>query len=196
MLLFNIFSFCSLIASLNVLIAAHPIHSVLYLVLGFFSVSGLLFLIESDVLAILFVVVYIGAIAILFLFVIIILDLKSSVFSRNRIIPILPSTLFLLFRFLATLLNREFIDVVNHCLVIRKHESWLFYLDNNNPLGSFGQLLYSFYFMELLFVGLILLVALIGAVVLTLPISSWTKSQLVFQQVARRELSSTFQLKN
>jgi len=75
--LFFFFSILSLVCGLFVVTSRNPIHSVLFLVLVFFNVSGLLILLGVEFLALLFLIVYVGAIAVLFLFIIMMLDIKS-----------------------------------------------------------------------------------------------------------------------
>ena len=90
-MVFYCFFFVALFSGVGVIIAAHPVHSVLYLVLAFFNVAALLIIVEGDVLGLLFLIVYVGAIAVLFLFVVIILDLKSRSLSSEQLMPILPA---------------------------------------------------------------------------------------------------------
>ena len=82
-LLSIVFISLRLIRAIGVLIAPSAVHSVLCLVLSFINVCGLLFIVEAEILALLFLVVYIGAIAILFLFVVMMLDLKTVSFQQK-----------------------------------------------------------------------------------------------------------------
>lgn len=194
MLLFSLFSRTSLFSAFNVLVSSHPVHSALYLVSTFIRVSGLLLLIEADLLAILFIIVYVGAIAILFLFVIIILDLKPRVLLKQQIIPVLPATSLTLFVFLSQLLVQKTILMQKRLNADNFiYQQWILYLDNTNVLTALGQILYTSYLVEFLLAGLILLVALIGAIILTLPTQLKSKSQLIAQQLSRRENRIQFQ---
>ena len=78
-----------LVSALSVIMARNPVHSVLWLILAFFSSAGLLVLIGAEFLAMLLVVVYVGAVAVLFLFVVMMLDV-DFVELRGRVLPQLP----------------------------------------------------------------------------------------------------------
>lgn len=89
-------------------------HSVLYLVLTFLNVCALLFVLEAEILALLFLVVYIGAIAILFLFVVMILDLKRyTTLQPKHIYPVIPCVRFIMVRLFGELvLVRDSVDLL------------------------------------------------------------------------------------
>merc|ERR1711862_338747 len=84
---FVFYSFCSilLLSSFMVVVVENTVYSVLFLVLSFISSSGLLFLLECDFISFLFIVVYVGAIAVLFLFVVMMLDVKTIIIKKNYI---------------------------------------------------------------------------------------------------------------
>ena len=98
-LLFNLFSFFMLVCSLFVILAQNPIHSVLFLVLVFFNSCALLLLLKVEFLAMLFLIVYVGAIAVLFLFVIMMLNItEEAIYNSFSYLPIgfFLSTIFFL----------------------------------------------------------------------------------------------------
>lgn len=195
-LLFYLFSRVALFAAFGVLLAKHPVHSVLYLVLVFCNAAGLLLLIEADVLALLFLVVYVGAIAVLFLFVVMMLDLKRRPLTSRQIIPILPAVRILVLIFLSELLlvlHKTRLKTFNFNIL--EYWDWKNYIDGFEPLQPLGQILYTHYVHYFLLGGLILLVALIGAIVLTLPTQSSDrniKRQQIMHQISRREDSAKF----
>jgi NADH-quinone oxidoreductase subunit J len=78
LVLFYLFSSLAVISSLMVIRSENPVHSVLFLILAFFNASGLLLLLEVEFLAMLFIIVYVGAVAVLFLFVVMMLNIKVS----------------------------------------------------------------------------------------------------------------------
>ena len=82
-ILFSFFSILSFICGICVITAKNPIHSVLCLVLVFFNISGLLIILGVEFLALLFLIVYVGAIAVLFLFVVMMLDVKTINMSKD-----------------------------------------------------------------------------------------------------------------
>jgi NADH-quinone oxidoreductase subunit J len=205
-MVFYCFFFVALFSRLGVIVAAHPVHSVLYLVLSFFNVAALLIIVEADVLGLLFLIVYVGAIAVLFLFVVMMLDLKSRSLSADQFIPILPAVCIMSFVFFF-----EFFLILGRSAPSSGslefpffNTSWEFFnwflvLDSFSPLEPLGQSLYSFYVIAFLLGGLVLLIALVGALVLTLPSidgTANTKRQLITYQLGRRldSVSSFFLL--
>jgi NADH-quinone oxidoreductase subunit J len=195
-MIFYSFFILALFSAVGVIIAAHPVHSVLFLVLAFFNVAAILISIEADVLGLLFLVVYVGAIAVLFLFVVIILDLKRRSLSSAQFIPILPAVGVLSFVFFF-----EFFLILGRSSprtsrlgqpnfnISWEFFNWFLFLDSFSPLEPLGQTLYSFYVLAFLLGGLVLLIALVGALILTLPsIGSnlVVKRQLITYQLGRR----------
>ena len=153
---------------------------------------------EAELLALLFLVVYIGAIAILFLFVVIMLDLKRyPTLQPKHIYPVLPCVTFIMVRILSELLLvRNSVDLLEP----QNGEAqimWQEHLDDIRSLESLGQLLYTHYFLYLVLAGLILLIALVGSIVLTLPNRSKRriqKRQSVHSQLSRKRQRSNFNL--
>ncbi len=194
--LFYLFSIVALTAAIGVLVAPHPVQSVLYLVLVFCNGAGLLLLVEADVLALLFVVVYVGAIAVLFLFVVMMLDLKRRPLRSSHVMPILPAARVLALVFfgeLVLVMRQE--TLVNPEVTQVPYMTWMEQLDRFRPLQPLGQVLYTHYLVHFLLAGLILLVALVGAIVLTLPVrggSRQSKRQHVMHQMSRREDAHRF----
>ena len=192
-LLFVIFSFFLLISALCIILSNNSIHSVLFLVLSFISASGLLFLLECEFLALLFLIIYVGAIAVLFLFVIMMLDIKI-IESPKDILKYLPigSVLggFFILEVFFMLRNTLNINPYNFNEVGNKlsnfYVNWYGMTDNITDIKALGQVLYTHYILQLLITGLILLLAVIGAVVLTMTNSSIKlKKQVLFKQVSR-----------
>jgi len=114
MTLFSIFSFLALLSAIMVIRAKNPVYSVLFLILVFCNTSGLLILIDLDFFAMVFLVVYVGAIAVLFLFVVMMLNIKLSEINENvlRYLPIggVIGCIFLFEIFLV--LDKDFIPLV------------------------------------------------------------------------------------
>ena len=191
-LLFLMFSFLLIISSLCVILSNNSIYSVLFLVLSFISASGLLFLLECEFIALLFLIIYVGAIAVLFLFVIMMLDIKI-VESPKDIFKYLP-----IGSVLGGLFFIEVFLIVNNTLNINPYNSkvgvsfnnfyinWYGMIDYIIDIKSLGQVLYTHYILQLLITGLILLLAVVGSVVLTMTNSSIKlKKQVLFKQVSR-----------
>ena len=190
-IIFLIFSFFLIISSLCTILSNNSIYSVLFLVFSFISASGILFLLECEFIALLFLIIYVGAIAVLFLFVIMMLDIKI-VESPKDVFKYLPIGSVLGGFFLI-----EVFFILNSTLNINPYSlndtffnnfyiNWYGMIDYITDIKVLGQVLYTHYILQLLITGLILLLAVIGAVVLTMTNSSIKfKKQVLFKQVSR-----------
>lgn len=187
--LFIFFSYALVFSSIMVIIAQHPVFSLLFLVSCFIFSSFLLFLLECEFLAFLFIVVYVGAIAILFLFAIMMLESKLNNLSKNTIkyfpIGILFSIVLLLP--ILNVVNTFFVDssTVSDSFYVNNYQNWYDLIDSTYDVNVYGQILYSYFALQLLIAGLILLVVLIGVVSLTNSYEKQTKQQSTFRQLSR-----------
>lgn len=190
--LFLIFSISALISSFFVITAKNPIHSVLFLVLVFFNISGLLIMLGVEFLALLFLIVYVGAIAILFLFIIMMLSLKIPD-HRMIIFKFLPVGLVLglgIFFELASILNSEFsLLLVESCNLFYNQvymnfmfnwQAEVIYISN---MEIFASVLYTNFAYPFLLSGIILLISMIGAITLTLHRRIDVKRQKIYKQM-------------
>ena len=193
--LFYLFSSFAIASGIMVIQSRNPVHSVLFLILVFFNSAGLLILLGLDFFAMVFLVVYVGAIAVLFLFVVMMLNIKLAEISERKLryVPIGG--------FLGLLFLGEMILIVNNDLIpwLGSPEmwtvspqtspgpwvSWAQLLEAVTPLESIGVLLYTYYFYFFIVASLILLVAMLGAIVLTLHKGVHVKRQEVFEQNTR-----------
>jgi NADH-quinone oxidoreductase subunit J len=172
-----------------VIIAQHPVFSLLFLVSCFIFSSFLLFLLECEFLAFLFIVVYVGAIAILFLFAIMMLESKLNNLSKNTIkyfpIGIVFSIVLLLP--ILNVVNTFFVDssTVSDSFYVNNYQNWYDLIDSTYDVNVYGQILYSYFALQLLIAGLILLVVLIGVVSLTNSYEKQTRQQSTFRQLSR-----------
>lgn len=187
MILFSIFSSIALVSSIMVIRAKNPVHSVLFLILVFCNSSALLVLLGLDFYAMILLVVYVGAIAVLFLFVVMMLNIKTAEIHENvlRYLPVggIIGLIFLLEIFL--IVDNDYLplldpamrnmNVLTYTAYASKIQSW-------TNIESVGNLLYTTYFILFLVSSLILLVAMIGAIVLTMHKTAKVKRQDVFQQ--------------
>ena len=158
------FSFLALCCALFVISSTNPIHSVFALIGLFINSSALLFTLQSDFLAIILLVVYVGAIAILFLFVIMMLHLNLALLHEN-LLRYLPIGCILGFLFL---INSFYIGDI---FIDNQFNPFSDFLINNNQINSihiFSNNLYSTYSVYFLISSLILFVAMVGAIVITL----------------------------
>lgn len=188
--IFYIFSICLVISAFMVVVAQHPVFSLLFLVSSFLFSSFLLFLLECEFLALLFIVVYVGAIAILFLFAIMMLESKFNNLSKNTIKYTPVAFIFGLVLFLP-ILNEisSYFDktAYSKSFYLNKFQNWYDLVDSIHDVEVYGQILYSYFVFQLLVAGLILLLVLVGVVYLTnsCNISKQSLDQATFKQLAR-----------
>ena len=188
LLSFYIFSAVILLTSLMVITSKNPVHSVLFLILTFFNGAGLFIILHAEFLAMILIIVYVGAVAVLFLFVVMMLDFKISL-DKNNILKYLPIGFFVGVVFVSeliiVLINTKF-DLSNiHILVnpMIKFEN----LTNTEAIGS---ILYTDYILYFQLSGVILLVAMIGSIVLTLRTREGVKRQSIQSQLDRNYKST------
>lgn len=163
-----------------VIISLNPIHSVFWLVLVFLNTSALLVLLGFNFIPLMLIIVYVGAIAILFLFVIMMLDILQlkKVESISNIIPIVLC----IFINILTQLMLYFKDY-NILININDLSTW--YLNSNSQINSISRILYSFYSYPFIIISLLLLVAMIGAIILVLDLGVISKKQILTEQHQR-----------
>jgi NADH-quinone oxidoreductase subunit J len=179
--LFYILAFVATAAAVMVVAARNPVHSVLFLILAFFNAAGLFVLIGAEFLAMVLVVVYVGAVAVLFMFVVMMLDI-SSVRMRGGALQYLPIGLLVGIILLVELV------LVGGTWTLAGSEI----ASPSPPLDSgvtnteaLGRLLYTDYFYAFQAAGVILLVAIIGAITLTLRDRGAIRRQDISMQVHR-----------
>tara|TARA_B100001057_G_scaffold103541_1_gene100988 strand:- start:176 stop:787 length:612 start_codon:yes stop_codon:yes gene_type:complete len=176
---FYVFSLVAVLSALMVISARNPVHSVLFLILSFVNAAGLFVLLGAEFLAMILVVVYVGAVAVLFLFVVMMLDI-NFVKLREGFLQYLP-----------------FGALLGIVLIIELGILFLTKSFSENSLSKFielpimneventkliGQVLYTNYFYLFQISGLILLVAMVGSITLTLRDRGQVKRQDISQQ--------------
>jgi NADH-quinone oxidoreductase subunit J len=182
-LFFYLFSAVTIASAVMVIGARNPVHSVLFLILAFVNAAGLFVLLGAEFLAMILIVVYVGAVAVLFLFVVMMLDV-DFVELRQGFLDYLPVGALVGIVVLAELL-----------LVLG---SWAFApeaassaaaptpaLDGTSNTAALGAILYTRYVYFFQAAGMVLLVAMVGAIVLTLRHKEGVKRQSIAAQVAR-----------
>jgi len=195
-LLFYIFSSIAIVSSLMLISARNPIHSVLFLVLVFCNAAGLLILLETEFLAMLFLVVYVGAIAVLFLFVVMMLNVRVTELNQSllRYIPIGGLILIIFLFEIVSVINGDLIPFFSNNLTLFENNFFILFNDLNiifwtnqiDPItnvASLGELLYTYYVFCFMTASLILLVAMIGAILLTMRKRTNVRKQEIFDQV-------------
>lgn len=245
-ILFYLFSSIALISGVMVITAKNPVHSVLFLILVFCNAAGLLVLLNLDFFAMIFLIVYVGAIAVLFLFVVMMLNIKLAEINENvlRYLPI-GGAIGLLFVFeILLVIDNDLIPVLvfpesqNHVFssgflgtieiffykiqglwshspseyrqdleILLSHSSsfedsasaaegayieWASKTQSKTNIEALGQIIYTYYSFYFILASLILLVAMIGAIVLTMHKGIAVKRQEVFEQNTR-DFSQTVQ---
>ena len=175
-LFFYIFAGVTCLAGLMVISSRNPVHSVLFLILAFFNSAGLFVLLGAEFLAMLLVVVYVGAVAVLFLFVVMMLDINFAELRDGfqRYMPLgLGVGGILLAEILFVFFNRE--EMPENLNLVSE-------VSNTRALG---RVLYTDYIYLFQVAGLILLVAMIGAITLTLRRRENVRKQSISAQNAR-----------
>ena len=183
LLFFYLFSFVMLASAFMVIVARNPVHSVLFLILAFFNAAGLFMLSGAEFLALILIVVYVGAVAVLFLFVVMMLDI-DFVELREGALNYLPVGgmigLVLLIELIAVL-GFSAADVTLTATAVQPIPD----LSVTSNIEAIGNLLYTRYIFFFQLAGLILLVAMIGAIVLTLHHKPQVRRQDIGAQVSR-----------
>ena len=189
-LLFYFFSYVLLTSSLMIILSQNSIYSVLFLVLSFVSSSSIIFLLECEYISLIFIIVYVGAIAVLFLFVVMMLDIKTVYLAKDSL-KYFPFGSFLGIVFLFEILTAvpstfESTNPYSISFLSNHYSDWFNKLDYMTEISSIGYLLYTDYAIQFLLSGNILLLATIGPVTLVLVRSIETsKTQIVFKQLSR-----------
>ena len=177
---FYFFSIVAILSALTVVSSKNPVHSVLFLILSFVNASAIFILLGAEFIAMILVVVYVGAVAVLFLFVVMMLDI-NFIKLREGFMQYLPIGsllgLVLLAELIMIFLSKKFTSPV---LVNYSNSPIVSKIGNTKDIGT---VLYTEYFYLFQIAGLILLVAMIGSIVLTLRQRKGVKKQLIFNQV-------------
>ncbi|MEK9962458.1 MAG: NADH-quinone oxidoreductase subunit J [Rhodobiaceae bacterium] len=180
-LFFYLFAVVMLGAGLMVVVSRNPVFSVLFLILAFFNAAGLFVLIGAEFIAMLLVVVYVGAVAVLFLFVVMMLDINFAEMRAGfqKYLPIgLVVGGILVFELVAAMYG----DAFSGATLPAASE-----ISNTRALGN---VLYTKYMYLFQVAGLILLVAMIGAISLTMRRRSGVRRQVIAEQNMRRREDS------
>ena len=184
LLTFYLFSTILLLSSLMVISTKNPVHSVLFLILAFLNAAGIFVILHAEFLAMILIIVYVGAVAVLFLFVVMMLDFKTSL-GKDNILQYMPIGLLIGLVFIAELV----IVLINTRLDLSNIQILSNPLDNfsdQSNTEAIGSILYTNYVLYFQLSGVILLVAMVGSIVLTLRDREGVKRQIVSEQVDRK----------
>jgi NADH-quinone oxidoreductase subunit J len=182
-IMFYIFAVVAIASGVLVVSVRNPVHSVLFLILAFFNSAGLFILIGAEFLAMILIIVYVGAVAVLFLFVVMMLDIDFAQLRSGfmRYLPVGASIGLILLFELVFLVGSWVVAPTAPHLVAAQPAAGIA-IDNTRALGD---ILYTRYFFAFEVAGLILLVAMIGAIVLTLRQRADVRRQKIAAQLAR-----------
>ena len=183
-LAFYLFAAITIASGVMVIAARNPVHSVLFLILAFFNADGLFVLMGAEFLAFILVIVYVGAVAVLFLFVVMMLDI-NFVALRQGFLQYLPVG-----ALVGIILLVELIFITGAWVVAPDAGGLLAAkapaLDQVTNTQALGRLIYTQYVYLFQAAGLVLLVAMIGAIVLTLRSRPGVRRQKIADQIGRR----------
>jgi NADH-quinone oxidoreductase subunit J len=175
---FYVFATMTIASAVAVIFARNPVHSVLWLIVAFFNAAGLMLIVGAEFIAMLLVIVYVGAVAVLFLFVVMMLDVDfaslRSGFTRN-----LPFGLLIALVLLAEIVVA--VSARNAGL-----GAGTIPVATQPNIVALGELMYSRFLFPFEIAGLVLLVAMIGAIVLTHRSRGDVRGQNASKQISRR----------
>jgi len=206
--LFSLFSLLAIASAFVVVTTPNPIHAVLFLVSSFAGAGCLLILFGAEYLGVTFIVVYVGAVAIVFLFVIMMLNIKHATLKesvRGRIARYLPVGGVLSFLSLVAILTVLSIDMQSSMFSMNAlpsesssltvscvenaqnspYTSWVTVADRVTNLEALGLVLYTHYFLHFILAAMLLLVSMILVIVLTGFRNEYIKHQDLFEQMNR-----------
>ena len=180
---FYLFAFVAIAAGFMVISARNPVHSVLYLILTFFNAAALFLLTGAEFLAMILLVVYVGAVAVLFLFVVMMLDVDFAELKQGALQYAPIGAL------VGLILAAELIVVTGGYVFAPQLASTVAQptpdIATRHNTAALGDILYTDYFFHFQIAGPVLLVAMIGAIVLTLRHKVGVRRQSIAAQVAR-----------
>jgi NADH-quinone oxidoreductase subunit J len=188
---FYLFAVLALASAATVIVAKNPVHAVLFLILTFFNAAGLFILLNAEFLAMLLIIVYVGAVAVLFLFVVMMLDVDFAElragFIKNAPVGLLVGGVVL--AELVLLVGARSIGPAPAGAAASPVPQGV---TNTEALG---QILYTKYVYFFQGAGLVLLVAMVGAIVLTLRHKEGVRRQSIADQVARSPATAVKMIK-
>ncbi len=179
---FNLFAGLSILSAMGVVLARNTMHSVMFLIFCFFNASALFFMLDAEFIGIIMILIYVGAVMVLFMFVVMMLEVNQAKL-REGFLQYLPLggliAIILIIEFIAAAQSGVFTEGVKATAV--HHPQAV------NNTYEIGQVLYTKYLLGFEIAAIILLVALIGAIVLTLRARKDAKYQNISAQVHVRK---------
>lgn len=185
--LFYSFAFVMAFSALMVITLKNPVHAVLFLIFTFFNAAAIFLLLGAEFISMILIIVYVGAVAILFLFVVMMLNINLAT-VREGFLKLLP--LGIIF---AGLFVFQIYTLLSHSSSITIQAPGAFSEQTNTH--SLGMVLYTDYMLIFQIAGIILLVAMIGAIVLTHTPSQNVRKQNIYKQISRSRKESVVVVK-
>ena len=187
---FNLFASLLLISVCMTVFVDNAVYAILFLVSAFFNVMNLLFLLEVDYLALLFVLIYIGAITVLFLFVVMMLKIKIDSKTSSKYIPVISIIVFLTL-FINILIDNNIITIftTNNLSLL----NWFSIINEISNIKVIGQTMYTTYAFYFVLASIVLLIGIIGSIILSKRSNKNVRRyQLVYQQISRNIEKAVF----
>lgn len=190
---FNFFASILIISVFMTISVNNAVYAVLFLILAFFSTMCILFLLNIDYLAIMFILIYVGAITILFLFVVMMLKIKINEKNTTKFISFINIVIACLVIY-NVICNVDLFNIfINNNDTIITYTNWfsnLYFVDNIKMLG---QVMFNVYYFYFILAGFILLIGLISAILLSKESNKTLRRyQLVYQQLSREVSNAVF----
>ena len=192
--LYGIITIMLLFSSLMVIIASNSIHAVLFLIMSYVSASIILLILKCEFIALIFITIYVGAVAVLFLFVVLLLDIK--LYQVNNRLFLYSYSIFLSLVFLIELLILAFKNFrvnpyINQVWLTNSHPNLIFKLDMLSDIEVLGQVLSVNFVVQLLTAGLILFLGIVGSIVISINFNlKKAKLQIFYRQFSKSFKSS------
>ncbi len=183
-IVFYVFAGITLLSAMCVISSKNPVHSVFFLILAFFSSAGLFVLLGAEYIAMTLVIVYVGAVAVLFLFVVMMLDI-DIVAMRQGFLRYLPVGIVVALIVFSELALAFYLSLDKPSDIAGAAQAIPLSSDLSNT-KAIGKVLYTYYLYPFQLAGIILLVAMIGAIVLTHRTRPGVRKQVIAKQLARK----------
>lgn len=183
---FYVFAGLMILSSILVITSRNPVHSVLWLIFTFCNAAGLFVLMGAEFLAMMLIIIYVGAVAVLFLFVVMMLDIKTSEF-KNRVGAELTFSFFIA---LLLFVDLSVIIMISSKIIVPSGNSLYMISPDIGNSYAIGRLLYTTFILPFQTAGIILFVAMVASITLTMRLRTGVKRQKVWQQMQRSKENS------
>lgn len=184
--IFNFFTILAVISAILILSSRNPIHSIMFFVLVICNISGYLFLLHVEFLALIFLVVYVGAVSILFLFIVMMLNVRILDLT-NKLVNYFTINSFILLVFVfeisLIIFNFNFSGNLLYLNFDVNSLQWINVLNNTFNIVALGQILYLYYFDLFIIAGFVLLVSMIASIILTLEYKIEIRNPNIYEQI-------------